>query len=201
MTIIKENSVANSDFIDEWDFEKNKGINPEYVAKFSNKKYWWLCRDYKHSWKAAAQKRAAGHGCIYCSGQRVLKGFNDLESQFPDVAKEWDSSKNSKKPDEVSAKSPKKKYSWICSKCGNRWDTSIYVRTVFGCGCPECKKKVMSEKNGKPVIDLDTNTIYRSAQQASRETGISQGSISSCCSGKTKTAGKHHWAYVDRASK
>ena len=198
LTKEKEYSIGNSQLIDEWDWEKNKGIDPFCVSLHSNKKYWWRCKDYNHSWETTAAKRAIGHGCIFCSGQKVLRGFNDLESRYPDIAKEWDCSANKRKPDEVTAQSPKKKYWWICSKCGHNWNTSIYVRTVFRCGCPKCKLKITANKQSKPVIDFDTNTTYESAQQASRETGISQGSISSCCNGKTKTAGGHHWAFVKK---
>ena len=145
LSIIKENSVANSDFASEWDRDKNKDIDPEYVSKNSNKRYFWLCKDYKHSWKATASHRAQGRGCPYCSGQKVLAGFNDLQSQYPKVAEEWDYELNKKKPNEVTAKS-NKRYHWICSKCNHRWKTGIYVRTAMGCGCPECKKASISQK-------------------------------------------------------
>ena len=145
LSIVKKNSVATTTFADEWDYEKNKNINPEYVSKFANKRYWWLCKKHKHSWRALVSDRAKGNGCPFCSGQRVLKGFNDLESQYPDIAKEWDYQANKKKPDEVTAKS-NKSYYWICSKCHHHWKTKIYVRTVMGCGCPECMKGVISQK-------------------------------------------------------
>ena len=195
LTIVKDKSIANSSLIDEWDYEKNKGINPEMIALYSNRKFWWKCK-LGHSWQAGANKRAIGRNCPYCAGQKTLKGFNDLESQFPNIAKEWDNTKNKKKPDEVSAKS-NKKYWWICSKCGYSWETRISIRTLLGCGCPKCKQKIIARKLARKVIDLDTNIVYESANQASRETGIPQGSISCCCNEKTKTAGKHHWKYID----
>ena len=195
VTQIKDNSIAKSPLIDEWDWDKNKGVDPSLIPVFSNRKFWWKCK-LGHSWKNQASKRSIGRNCPYCSGQKILKGFNDLESQFPDIAKEWDYSKNTKKPDEVTAKS-NKKYWWICPKCGHSYETRIYIRTGMGCGCPECKKRTIAKKLSRRIINLDTNVIYESANEASRQTGISQGSISACCNGKTKTAGKQRWKYVD----
>ena len=146
LTRIKQNSIGNSPLIDEWDWIKNEGIDPNFVALFSNKKYWWKCKEHNHSWKASPSHRARGRNCPYCSGQKVLEGFNDLQSQFQDIAKEWDQSKNNKKPNEVTSKS-NKSYWWICSKCGHKWKTRIYVRTAMGCGCPKCSGKEAGKKN------------------------------------------------------
>ena len=30
-----------------------------------------------------------GNGCPYCSGRKVLKGYNDLKTKFPEVAMKW----------------------------------------------------------------------------------------------------------------
>ena len=48
----------------------------------------------------------------------------------------------------------------------------------------------------KRIICLDTNTTYESLVAASKETGISTGSISHCLTGRTKTAGGYRWDYV-----
>lgn len=195
ITSIKENSIANSPLIEDWDWDKNNGIDPLLIPVFSNRQFWWKCR-FNHSWRVQVSHRSRGRNCPFCSGQKVLKGFNDLESQFPLVAKEWDYTKNNCKPSEVTSKS-NKKYWWICSKCGHNWETPIYVRTGMGCGCPECKKKVLSKKASRKVINLDTNTIYESMKIAETKTGVSWACISCCCRGKTKTAGGYRWKYVD----
>ena len=48
----------------------------------------------------------------------------------------------------------------------------------------------------KRIICLDTNTTYESLTAASKETGISAGSISHCLTGRIKTAGGYRWDYV-----
>ena len=49
----------------------------------------------------------------------------------------------------------------------------------------------------KRIRCIETQVIYDSVQQASRETGLNDGNIIKCCKGKLKTCGKLHWEYVD----
>ena len=44
---------------------------------------------------------------------------------------------------------------------------------------------------------VETGMIYKSIEQASKETGISQGRICEVCKGKCKTTHGFHWEYVD----
>lgn len=48
----------------------------------------------------------------------------------------------------------------------------------------------------KPVRCIETNIVYKSQKEASRQTGIHKSSISDCCKGKRRTAGGYHWEYV-----
>lgn len=47
--------------------------------------------------------------------------------------------------------------------------------------------------HGRKVICLETNKIYNSQKEASRDTDIDATSIGRCCNGKQKTAGGKHW--------
>lgn len=49
---------------------------------------------------------------------------------------------------------------------------------------------------GKAVLCVETNRVYRSAHEASRELSIDFSSICKCRSGKSKTAGGFHWKEV-----
>lgn len=71
---------------------------------------------------------------------------------------------------------------------------------------PNTKKraaKAVAERSRKqfsrPVIQLTKEgepiETFNSAMDASRHTGINQGSISNCCNNKTKTAGGYIWKY------
>ena len=190
----KPNSIADSEIIREWNYVKNQNINPKYISIFSNRKVWWICEN-GHEWLASVSHRSNGRNCPYCAGQKILSGFNDLQSQFPIIAKEWDLQNNELSPHEVNAKS-NKKYWWICSKCGHRWITSVYIRTAMNCGCPECKKKTISHSTSKKVLNITTNTYYNSVKEAAVECGLNPSSISNCCRGISQTAGKCKWKYV-----
>ena len=77
--------------VTEWSV-KNQPITPHDVSYGSNKIVWWhgICG---HEWRASIKSRATGKqtGCPYCSGHRVLKGFNDLETLTPWIAESWSS--------------------------------------------------------------------------------------------------------------
>ena len=136
----------------EWDYVKNGDISPTDVsAKNAQKKYWWLCPQ-GHSYDMSPSHRAVGLNCPYCSGRRVLKGFNDLLSKFPDVAAEWDYIKNNKNPDEVTSKSGYKAW-WVCEK-GHSWRTSIDHRTLGLNGCPQCQASTYVSRGEKQVADF-----------------------------------------------
>lgn len=47
------------------------------------------------------------------------------------------------------------------------------------------------------VLCVETDTIYNSASEAARQTGIAQTNISACCNGKRKTAGGFHWKFAE----
>lgn len=61
-------------------------------------------------------------------------------------------------------------------------------------------RKRMVEKRSVPVrqeLNGEIINIFPSAAEASRQTGISQGNISRCCRGKSKTAGGFNWSICD----
>lgn len=75
---------------------------------------------------------------------------NSVARKFPEVAKEWHPTKNGDlTPDMFSGGSTKKAW-WLCEECGNEWKTSICVRCIDGCGCPECAGKKISKSLSTP---------------------------------------------------
>ena len=51
--------------------------------------------------------------------------------------------------------------------------------------------------NNRPIICIETGTIYESSCEASRKLKINQSNISACCLGKRKIAGGYHWKYIN----
>lgn len=129
------------DLLKEWDYENNEK-NPDDITVSSSYKASWLCPK-GHQYKmivASRTREEKPSGCPYCANKKVLAGYNDLETLYPEIAKEWDYSKNKKKPSEYVAHS-NKKVAWICPK-GHSYEAEIDRRTkVNPTGCPICANK------------------------------------------------------------
>lgn len=135
--IKKTNSLlyTNLKLAKEWHYERNGKLKPEHVLPNSVKKVWWKCGN-GHEWQAKIQNRKNGRGCPYCSGKKVLPGYNDLATINPELAKEWNCEKNGNlKPEDFTANSGKKVW-WKCEK-GHEWQAMINNRSK-GTGCPYC---------------------------------------------------------------
>ena len=127
--------TINPTLANEWNYEKNNGLGPNDVLPNSNKKVWWKCSK-GHEWQTTVSNRHSGNNCPYCSGKKVLAGYNDLKTVNLDLAKEWNYEKNgSLTPEQFTANSGKKVW-WKCSK-DHEWQATIASRNA-GCGCPYC---------------------------------------------------------------
>ncbi len=116
------------------------GWDPSKFGKGSNVKRKWKCSR-GHIWEISIKSRTVnGSGCPICSGHKVLKSFNDLNTTHPEVAKEafgWDPCQFSK------GSNVKRK--WKCSR-GHIWSADIASRTSggrkkIGNNCPICSGK------------------------------------------------------------
>ena len=171
----KENNKEN--ILAEWDYASNKGLvngfgvdisTPERVAYSSNITVGWIC-DQGHHYRAIIGNRTQnGRGCPYCSGNKLLQGYNDFETwcknnNRQDLLEEWNYEKNNGlKPCDIIYGGAKKKY-WWKGACGHEWDSVISSRTrerqgktkiVKSAGCPYCSnppKRVLKGFN-----DLET---------------------------------------------
>lgn len=148
--ITKENCIATTHprIAVQWHPTLNEVLTPNDVREGSTDRVWWLC-DKGHEWRTEVRVRCQrNNGCPYCSGKYVVKGENDLESQRPDLVKEWNFEENSDyTPDKVSIHSPRK-VGWICNK-GHKWSATIEKRTQRNQGCPYC--------SGRRAIPGDTD--------------------------------------------
>lgn len=124
-----------------WDTAANEniGLTPSGVSRGSTKKAWWLCPE-GHSWFAVISSVVRGHGCSYCSGKKVLPGFNDLMTTDPDVVDHyWDYAVNSGQGilPTMYTKGSGKVANWKCPDCGYTWDSRI-IDVVRGYRCSPC---------------------------------------------------------------
>lgn len=115
---VNDLQTTNPELIKEWDYQKNI-IKPYEIKVGSGMKIWWKCKE-GHSWEATPNHRKKGQGCPYCSGKKVLAGFNDINTLRPNIAKEWDYEKNENKtPDMYTVRSGSKVW-WRCKE-GHSW--------------------------------------------------------------------------------
>ena len=57
--------------LDEWDYEKNVPLLPDYFSRGSNQKVWWKCKN-GHSWQAQISNRCNGTKCPKCKRKSVV---------------------------------------------------------------------------------------------------------------------------------
>lgn len=123
----------------EWCTDLNGALTPRMVSCGQRRAVWWRC-DKGHTYQAAIYSRAkeGGTGCPYCTGRRVLAGFNDLATLAPEIAAQWhDEMNGTLTPDQVTRGS-KKQVWWRCAE-GHVWKAAVYSRTrKRGAGCPVC---------------------------------------------------------------
>lgn len=115
-------ATIRPDLAKEWNYEKNGDLKPDIIGCGYKKSVWWVQYDKSPvtgetmalEWKASVVNRAIkGLGNPYKTGQKVLKGYNDLSTLRPDIASEWNYERNGNlKPDMVTCGTNKKVW-WV----------------------------------------------------------------------------------------
>ena len=140
----KKYVIDNAELMAEWNWEKNSELkfDPNLLTAGSGKKVWWKCSK-GHEWQAAIDGRSRGRGCPYCSGSKVLKDYNDLQTINPILAKEWNYERNNNLiPENFTASSGQKVW-WRCYE-GHEWQATIANRNN-GRNCPYCSGQIVLE--------------------------------------------------------
>lgn len=146
---------ACPDLLKEWNYEKNQNIDPSLLTIGSSKKVWWKCVKYGHEWETKIVSRTRENkpaGCLICANQKVLAGFNDLKTRYPDVAELWHPELNKDlQPSQIMPGSQKNR--WWLGSCGHEWEATP-DNVVRGKRCPYCaNRKVLQGFN-------DLATLY-----------------------------------------
>ena len=131
-------ATTNPELLKEWDYKKNKEINPQSLNKYSSEKVWWKCSK-GHEWEASIRNKVRTKGCPYCTNQKILLGYNDIATTNPELLKEWNYEKNEKTSPQLVGNGSNKKVWWKCDK-GHEWETTVRNR-VIGQKCPYCTNK------------------------------------------------------------
>ncbi len=108
------------------------GWDPKLVLGGSNSKKRWKCPLGHEYVSTVSGRTSTGKGCAVCANQKILIGFNDLSTTYPEIAKEasgWD-------PRLITAGSHKR-LRWMCA-FGHKWIAEVSSRTSQGTNCPSC---------------------------------------------------------------
>lgn len=129
--------------------EKNGDLTPWDVSSHSNKAVWWECPVTQEVWKTDPNHRVRSKDfkSPFVTGKKVLVGYNDLKSQYPNVINEWHPDRNGDlKPEMVTAGSDKKVW-WICLETGAPYQATVNKK-VAGTKSPYvANKKVLAGYN------------------------------------------------------
>ena len=128
--------TLNPELAETWS-PKNES-SPSEVSLSSNKAVLWVCEN-GHEWKARIADRTDGHGCPYCAGHKVWKGYNDLATTHPDLVFEWSDKNEDLSPETITYKNRSMVW-WHCDKCGNDYQAVVYAK-ANGRICPFCIAK------------------------------------------------------------
>lgn len=132
----------HSEFEKYYDSDKNeRPFNS--LTYMSNEDSWWKC-DKGHTFKRRIynMNKMGCFKCSVCENLTIQKGENDLESQYPDLAKEFDIKKNKTTPQNMIINSSDPDTSWICPE-GHEFRRSVASRINQFRECPVCNRTIV----------------------------------------------------------
>jgi Probable Zinc-ribbon domain len=143
--------------------ERNLDTPYDY-SHSSGRKVWWKCEK-GHEWEESISKIAVlGRGCPYCAGRKVCKE-NSLAEIYPEIASEWNYTKNIKLTPFKVTKSSGKIVWWFCKNCNHEWTASISNR-INGQGCPKCCESKGEKRINKFLVE---NSVKFKSQYTFKE--------------------------------
>ena len=129
----------------EWS-PRNTG-DPAKIFRTAKTRYLWICPNCHGEYAAPLVERYEGDdSCPYCKGAKVLRGFNDIATMFPDEIKSnWCEAENALIGVLASnhLKNSSVKAWWKCPDCGRKYYQTIKAHMNFlhrhQKSCPYCK--------------------------------------------------------------
>ncbi|AYV77341.1 MAG: hypothetical protein Barrevirus38_2 [Barrevirus sp.] len=140
------------DLMDQWDYDKNTGIDPNTTAATSSKMVSWKCPntcsiDCKHEWDSIINGRAnSDYGCPFCNhyGNVICCYRKSFKHLFPELVKQWHPTRNKGiNPSKLKSRSNIIIH-WLCTEaicgCPHEWSAALSARTadINPTGCPFC---------------------------------------------------------------
>ena len=138
--IVRDGSLSQTrpEIAAQWHPTLNGSLTPNDVTEKSMYKAWWLGDD-GIPWQSVVSVRCRTKEGTKRPKELVVKGYNDLKTLRPDLAKEWNYNRNHNIDIESVMPGSKQKVWWICEK-GHEWQATLISRNG-GRGCPICNKE------------------------------------------------------------
>ncbi len=189
--------TENPDLANQWHPTKNGFFKPIHVSPKSGKRVWWLCPICGNEWTQMVKTRNNGKTarmCPVCANNQPKKANDSIVSFSELLYKEWHPTKNGSKTLNDYTPGSNAVAWWICSKCGLEYTCTIKHRSNGG-GCTSCGRAKANAAKHKKVRNMDTGEVFESVKSAAASCGVIGQAISTCLSGRSKTAGGFHWEY------
>ena len=142
-------AAKHKGLMDEWDYEANKGIDPESLACFSKKAVAWRCQQCGHRWSAQVGSRVRkGCGCPPCArDNRVQSKRELLKDEHPDIFAEIHPTKDTGVDVSSLTSGSGQELWWLCNntdgrpdgcQCEHAWSAPVFnrCRKKYPTGCP-----------------------------------------------------------------
>lgn len=157
------------------EFSKRNHKTPKEINYSTEDMYWWNCPDCKSEYDMKVVNRTYnGSKCPFCSGSRV-NNTNSLLACFPEIAEEWNYTKNGELNPQDFTFGSKVVVWWKC-ELNHEWEATINRRTNMKSGCPVC-----NESKGERKIRnlLESNKLFFIPQKEfANLVGLSGGNLS-----------------------
>ncbi len=146
-------AIDYPEILKDWDYNKNKEVNPYSLTRGCGFKINWKCHKCGFEWKSRIPDRIKGSGCPCCNRKVLVENVNDLATLHPEALKEWNYEKNNILPSKVIKYS--QTYWWKCSICGFEWQATINDRFIRKnkTGCPECARQAIYKERHRKAIE------------------------------------------------
>ena len=145
--------TVHPELVNSW--SQNNVQTPDSILPTSSVRLLWICPDCDGEYGATIDERLnKADVCPYCSGRRVLPGFNDLATVHPELVSSW-SQNNVQTPDSVLPTSLVR-WLWICPDCDGEYGATIDERMNKADVSPYCSgRRVLPGFNSLDVTHPD----------------------------------------------
>ena len=148
--------------VEQWDYVANGDLTPFDIPAGYSKPVNWKCPVCSYKWSSSPNSRIHKNvfaRCPHCVGRVAMPGVDDLETLYPNIAKEWDYEKNGDVlPSQIRPFSGIPRY-WMCPIHNIGYKALPGNRIKHIC-CPKCKAEKIKERNGFKVEQYTKDLKY-----------------------------------------